>query len=125
MREDGEEISQVRGWPDDPDSARMIQTPARTIRTIEDPRATGATLKPDHPDPVPDHPDLPQQPLQSRTIRTPTRIIRTPEARFIWTNTWIIRTVPACMILGRPMYPFVPLAYINDPTSTFLGLALV
>ena len=99
MREDGEEISQVPGWPDDPyeglddpDRARTIRTPIRTIRLIRPKTTEASPLKPDHPDPVPDHPDPAW--TSGPPAGHPALRLHQPSLRIIRASTRTIRTSP-------------------------------
>ena len=123
--------------PDDPASAWMIRTPARTIRIMcpATPEATSwrwvirtqaRVIRP-RPDAWTrsGHPALPQLLQHSRIIRTPTRIIRTPEAWIIRTNSRIIRPPPACMTWAKAhVTPPTPRVYIYSNAAHVLGLSL-
>ena len=93
--------------------SRTVRTDARIIRNHPDVRTTSrssgppstAATHPDDPDGRPDHLD----PLH---LDHPGHHPNHPD------NHLRVRFGP------KPMYPFFPLAYIND-SSTFLGLAIV
>ena len=99
IREDGEEKRQGPDWsddpdggPDDPDRARTIRTPIRTIRLIRPKTTEASPLKPDHPDPVPDHPDPAR--TSGPPAGHPALRLHQPSLRIIRASTRIIRTSP-------------------------------
>ena len=87
------------GWPDDPDGgpdepdrARTIRTPIRTIGLIRPKTTEASPLKPDHPDPVPDHPDPAR--TSGPPAGHPALRLHQPSLRIIRASTRTIRTSP-------------------------------